>query len=97
MAAAVAAAVATNTTTSMRTWKGSDEDDKGRKANYGRRRRSTTTMAVTNVGALMIRIGFWGPVYYNYNKEPPKYYRQLLRPLYYLIPGYFGPEPLRSN
>ena len=24
-----------------------------------------------NVGALTIRIGFWGPVYYNYKKEPP--------------------------
>ena len=23
-----------------------------------------------NVGALIIRIGFWGPLYYNYNKEP---------------------------
>ena len=21
-------------------------------------------------GALVIRIGFWGPLYYNYNKEP---------------------------
>ena len=29
-----------------------------------------------NIGGLMIRIGFWGPVYYNYfNKEPPKLYR----------------------
>ena len=25
-----------------------------------------------SIGALIIRIGFWGPVYYNYNKEPPK-------------------------
>ena len=23
-----------------------------------------------HVGALIIRIGFWGPLYYNYNKEP---------------------------
>ena len=22
------------------------------------------------IGALIIRIGFWGPLYYNYNKEP---------------------------
>ena len=22
-----------------------------------------------NVGALIIRIGFWGPLYHNYNKE----------------------------
>ena len=27
-----------------------------------------------NVGASIIRIGFWGPLYYNYNKEPPKPY-----------------------
>ena len=27
---------------------------------------------VANIGALIIRIGFWGPLYYNYNKEPPK-------------------------
>ena len=25
-----------------------------------------------NIGALIIRIGFWGPLYYNCNKEPPK-------------------------
>ena len=26
----------------------------------------------SNVGALIIGIGFWGPLHYNYNKEPPK-------------------------
>ena len=26
-----------------------------------------------NIGALIIRTGFWGPLCYNYNKEPPKY------------------------
>ena len=25
-----------------------------------------------NIGALIIRIGFWCPLYYNYNKGPPK-------------------------
>ena len=25
-----------------------------------------------NIGALIIRIGFWGPLSYNSNKEPPK-------------------------
>ena len=25
-----------------------------------------------NIGALIIRIGFWDPVYYTYNKEPPQ-------------------------
>ena len=24
-----------------------------------------------DIGALIIRIGFWGPFYYNYNQEPP--------------------------
>ena len=28
--------------------------------------------SVTNIGALVIRIGFWGPLYPNFNKEPPK-------------------------
>ena len=27
---------------------------------------------VFNVGALIIRTGFWGLLYYIYNKEPPK-------------------------
>ena len=31
------------------------------------------------IGALIIRIGFRGPLYYTYNKEPPKWYRQFLR------------------
>ena len=25
-----------------------------------------------NIGALAIRIGFWGPLYFNYNKDPPQ-------------------------
>ena len=25
-----------------------------------------------DIGALIIRIGFWGPLYYNDNKEPPE-------------------------
>ena len=25
-----------------------------------------------SIGALIITIGFWGSLYYNYNKEPPK-------------------------
>ena len=28
-----------------------------------------------NIGASIIRIGFWSPLYYNENKEPPKQYR----------------------
>ena len=27
---------------------------------------------VDNIGALIIRIGFWGPLHYSYDKEPPK-------------------------
>ena len=26
------------------------------------------------VGALILRIGFWGKLYYNHNKEPPRPY-----------------------
>ena len=28
---------------------------------------------MVDIGALIIRIGFWGPLYYNYSKEPPKH------------------------
>ena len=35
-----------------------------------------------NVGALIIRRGFWGPLYDNYNKEPPKPYSNYFRPLH---------------
>ena len=34
---------------------------------------SSSTLALleyTNVGAFIIRIGFWGPLYYKYDKEP---------------------------
>ena len=31
--------------------------------------------AFPNIGALIIRIGFGGHLFYNYNKEPPKQYR----------------------
>ena len=33
-----------------------------------------------NIGALIIRIGFWGPVYYSYNKEPPGPYSNYCGP-----------------
>ena len=29
-------------------------------------------MGQRNIGALIIRRGFWGPLYNNYDKEPPK-------------------------
>ena len=35
------------------------------------------------IGALIIRMGFWGILYCNYNKEPLKRCRELFRPLYY--------------
>ena len=33
-----------------------------------------------NVGVFSIRIGFWGIVYYNYNKETPKPYSNFYGP-----------------
>ena len=33
------------------------------------------------IGALIIRIRIWGPLYYTYTKEPPKYYWSLFRHL----------------
>ena len=32
-------------------------------------------MALNTIEASIIRIGFWDPLYYNYNKEPAKDYR----------------------
>ena len=29
-------------------------------------------MRLTIIRALIVRIGFWGPLYHNYNKETPK-------------------------
>ena len=37
------------------------------------------------VGALIIRIEFWGPVYYNFNKEPPKWPRRGIRGLRFRV------------
>ena len=34
-----------------------------------------------NIGVLIIVIGFWGPLYYNCNKESPKQDWELFRPL----------------
>ena len=31
---------------------------------------NSSRQILTNIGALIIRIGFWDPVYYNYDKEP---------------------------
>ena len=30
---------------------------------------------MNTIGSLMIRIGCWGMLYYNHNKEPPQEYR----------------------
>ena len=35
---------------------------------------AVVTVRQINVGAIVIRIGFWGVLCYNYNKEPPKLY-----------------------
>ena len=41
-----------------------------REAGLGLARRAPQIIPV-NMGALIIRIGFWGILYYSYNKEPP--------------------------
>ena len=46
------------------------------------REASTSKHLSSHTLALMIRIGFGGILYYNYNKEPLTQFRQLLRPLY---------------
>ena len=34
--------------------------------------RAVAEACLCNIGALIIRIGFRGPLYYNHNKKPPK-------------------------
>ena len=36
------------------------------------RRMEDSTWKCYTIGALVIRIGFWGILYSNYNKEPPE-------------------------
>ena len=38
-----------------------------------------------NIGVLIIRIGFWGILYYSYNKEPPKYTRSVISTKEYFL------------
>ena len=35
-------------------------------------RHDSTSLLSPNVGALITRIGFWDPLYYTHNKEPPQ-------------------------
>ena len=39
-----------------------------------------------DMGAFIIRIGFWGPLYYNHSKEPPKKLIQALLRRPYSMP-----------
>ena len=39
---------------------------------HGFRVQPTALSSGVNIRALVARIGFWGPLYYNYSKEPPK-------------------------
>ena len=41
---------------------------------------------VSSTGAVIIRTGFWGPAYYNYNKEPQNN-----------IGNYYGPYIIKIN
>ena len=48
------------------------------RCNFGRRRFSIEARGMlaagSNIGALIIRLGFGAPSYHNYNKEPQKWY-----------------------
>ena len=40
-------------------------------ANYSTRQVGGNTIE-GNIGAIITRLGFWGIIYYNFNKEPPQ-------------------------
>ena len=44
----------------------------GAKAFLGKKALAQVAAEEHNIGALIIRIGIWGPLSYNSNKEPPK-------------------------
>ena len=46
---------------------------------------SASSSSERTMKALIIRIGFWGPLYHIYNKEPQKQYWEFFRPLFYLF------------
>ena len=50
---------------------------------------SHTTMVADNIGALIIKIGFWGPLYYMYCKERPPPQKKNS------AGNYYGPEKKR--
>ena len=49
----------------------------------------------SKTGALIIRIGFWGPLYYNYDREPPKPYSNHSGPFKHRAPSDQRPLSLR--
>ena len=55
-------------------------------SNYPRHSKQLSVTQPHTIGASIIKIGLWGPLYYTYNKEPPQktWYRKLFRPLYCL-------------
>ena len=44
-----------------------------------RNRSKTLLQHDHDIGALIIRIGFWGILYYSYNKEPPKIVQVMIK------------------
>ena len=46
--------------------------DSGRHADGKSVRLELEPVTAGSIGALIIRIGFWGPFYHDYNKEPPQ-------------------------
>ena len=51
----------------------------------------------TNIGALIIRIGFWGPLYFHHNKEPPKCIGNYLGPYIMLHSSYIKLSALEAG
>ena len=50
----------------------SGEESSDQQIKLGDRYEDLSLSNYPNIRALIIRIRFWGPVYCNYNKEPPK-------------------------
>ena len=58
--------------------------------------RTLQTCQASTIGAVIIRMGFGGPLYYTYDKEPPKEYNRYLFTILgvlIIVKVYWSPKP----
>ena len=56
--------------------------------NYIKEVRIVVTLQTPNIGALIVRIGFWGILYYSYTKDHPPQKKNIYTYIYIYIGNY---------